>query len=169
MTDKVQEVKKASAWTEQEEAAIAANMEKLGMTRSHAVRKMRADAARAAKPVAAKEVNTLAVKMAKQAVKAVARAKKAVAKEDRAEAKHLSPAKLEEITVAVRKLIGKGRVIEKKLKSSLNPKYSRYVWLAVDNGQVVHVNIDSMTTCYLAETSSTVKAWRRRVAAAKKA
>jgi hypothetical protein len=72
--------KKASGWTPEEEAIIAGYMKPkaeggLGMTRSNAVRKMRAPS----KPVSAKDVNTLAVKMAKQAVKAVARAKKAVA------------------------------------------------------------------------------------------
>ncbi len=84
---------------------------------------------------------------------------------DSAEA-HLSSQKLTAINELVRKEIGKGRAVEGVFKSSLSDKYTKYIWYGIDNGTVLSVNPDTMTTRWLDENSRSVKLWQKAQRAA---
>ncbi len=116
------------------------------------------------KPAARAELlgNRVTVYKAARAPKAkVAKAPKAKRKAgDSAEA-HLSPQKLTAINELVRKEIGKGRAVEGVFKSSLSDKYTKYIWYGIDNGTVLSVNPDTMTTRWLDENSRSVKLWQK--------
>src|SRR5436305_11866553 len=87
-------------------------------------------------------------------------------KSKKAEAKdaHLSEATKERVSVAVRKLIGKGRAVEGIVRSSLSPKYGMYIWYGLDNGKVVGVTINEggeVKVEFKADDSWAVREWKK--------
>lgn len=169
MTTTTQEVK---GWTPEQEAKIAEFMEKEGLSRLAAIRKMvngakvREKHELGSNPVKVTEVKPKAAKAAK-APKAKPAAKKA-AKPKEAGDCHLSDAVKEKVTQAVRKLIGAKAAVEGIVRSSLNPKYGQYIWYGLDNGKVVKVlgfGSDEIVASYMPEDSWAFKAWKRIQAA----
>jgi hypothetical protein len=71
---------------------------------------------------------------------------------------HLSEEMKEEVTRAVRKLIGPKAAVEGIVRSSLNPKWNLYIWYGLDNDKVVSVNIGKEVTAKYKEDDS----WARR-------
>jgi hypothetical protein len=63
----------------------------------------------------------------------------------------------------IRKHKGKNAVECDCLKSCLNPKYSRYLFVGLSDG-VLHLNLEKMTGHILPATSKTAKDWRARQA-----
>jgi hypothetical protein len=76
---------------------------------------------------------------------------------------HLSEAMKEKVTVAVRKLIGKGRAVEGIVRSSLSPNFGMYIWYGIDNGKVVSVTgFDSeLKAEFKDESSWAAKEWKK--------
>jgi hypothetical protein len=74
--------------------------------------------------------------------------------------KEISQAAIDEL---IRKHKGKHAVECDCLKSCLNPKYSRYLFVGLDEG-VLYLNFESMTGKMLPANSMTAKKWRMRQA-----
>src|ERR1700687_4680436 len=86
-----------------------------------------------------------------------------MSKATKAKRMELSEQKWAAIDRVAREAAGKA-AIEKKLKSSLNPKFHRYAFFGCSDGSVVNVNIDAepMTARKLDEKLHTVKKWHRQ-------
>jgi len=158
MTTATMEVKKAeSAWTPEQEARIAQLMETEGISRPAAVRKMKAGN----KPASQSKYSGVAPKNDRHSKVPVKPAKTAPKPKEAGDC-HLSDAKQEEITKAVRRLIGSKAAVEGIVRSSLNPKWNLYIWYGLDNGKVVSVNIGKEVTAKFKEDDSwAVKEWKR--------
>jgi hypothetical protein len=63
----------------------------------------------------------------------------------------------------IRKHKGKSAVECDCLKSCMNPKFSRYLFVGLSEG-VLHLNLEKMTGHILAANSKTAKDWRARQA-----
>lgn len=74
--------------------------------------------------------------------------------------KEISQAAIDEL---IRKHKGKHAVESDCLKSCLNPKYSRYLFVGLDDG-VLYLNLEAMTGKLLPANSKTAKDWRARQA-----
>ena len=80
----------------------------------------------------------------------------------------LTPQKQVAIDKVVRECAGKAAV-EKLIKSSLNPKWARYQFFGLSDGNVCMVNIGEEIKAHLLPTdSATVKNWKRKRAAGMK-
>jgi hypothetical protein len=69
----------------------------------------------------------------------------------------------EQIDALIRKHKGRNAVECDCLKSCLNPKYNRYLFVGLSDG-VLHLNLEAMTGHMLAANSKTAKDWRSRQA-----
>lgn len=155
------------SWTPEESQLIDIYQQKQGMSRSEAIRKL---------TTAKKKGRTLdfgintkltgkpqpAAKPARTRKPKAAKAPKAKAAKRGKESKYsLTPAQQRKGDEAMNKVRGKGAV-ERKLKSSLNPKYAVYQFWGLSDGNVCHINYGEEVTAHLMpEKSSTVKNWRR--------
>lgn len=74
--------------------------------------------------------------------------------------KPVSQAQIDEL---IRKHKGKNAVECDRLKSCMNPKFSRYLFVGLSEG-VLHLNLEAMTGHMLAANSKTAKDWRARQA-----
>ena len=74
--------------------------------------------------------------------------------------KPVSQAQIDDL---IRKYKGKNAVECDCLKSCLNPKYSRYLFVGLSDG-VLHLNLEKMTGHMLPANSKTAKDWRARQA-----
>jgi hypothetical protein len=83
---------------------------------------------------------------------------------DKAAKKPVSQSAIDEL---IRKHKGKNAVECDCLKSCLNPKYNRYVFVGLSEG-VLHLNLEKMTGHILPANSKTAKDWRARQARALK-
>lgn len=72
----------------------------------------------------------------------------------------ITPKVREELDAIVRKAAGKSAV-DRRLKSCLNPKWHRYEFFGLANGNVVNLNIEAKTAELMDEKRKTVKDWRR--------
>jgi hypothetical protein len=79
--------------------------------------------------------------------------------------KAISQATIDEL---IRKHKGKNAVECDCLKSCLNPKYSRYLFVGLSDGSVLNLNLEVMTGHILQANSKTAKVWRARQARAAK-
>jgi hypothetical protein len=74
--------------------------------------------------------------------------------------KEISQAAIDEL---IRKHKGKHAVEAECLKSCLDPKYSRYLFVGLDEG-VLYLNLEAMTGKMLPANCKTAKGWRARQA-----
>ena len=72
--------------------------------------------------------------------------------------KEISQAAIDEL---IRKHKGKHAVEAECLKSCLNPRYSRYLFVGLSEG-VLSLNLEAMTAHVLPANSKTAKDWRAR-------
>jgi hypothetical protein len=153
-----------ATWNEEEQKLIAVYQEKLGMNRSNAIRKMRNELKKSeltAGEVLAKAISSKPESKAAPAKKAKLKVKKERKPKEAGDC-HLSEEKKEEVTKAVRKLIGPRAAVEGIVRSSLNPKWNLYIWYGLDNGKVVSVNIgEEITAKFKEDDSWAVKEWKR--------
>ena len=68
----------------------------------------------------------------------------------------------------IRKHKGKNAVECDNLKSCLNPKYHRYVFVGLSDGSVLNCNLEAMAAHVMPSNSGTAKKWRARQAAQRK-
>jgi len=132
-----------ATWNENEQKLIAVYQEKFGMNRGNAIRKMRNELKKSgltAGELLAKGIGSKPEPKATPAKKAQPKTKKERKPKEAGDC-HLNEEMKEEVTKAVRKLIGPKAAVEGIVRSSLNPKWNLYIWYGLDNGKVVSVNI----------------------------
>ncbi len=152
---------KKSGWTAEQEARIAHFQETLGLDRGAAIRKMRTeDHAGPQAVVSAPElaeqqkkldegVNTKLTGKPKPAARAELLGNRVTVYK----AARAPKAKVAKAPKAKRKA---GDSAE-----ALSDKYTKYIWYGIDNGTVLSVNPDTMTTRWLDENSRSVKLWQK--------
>jgi hypothetical protein len=89
---------------------------------------------------------------------------KKAAKDKQAAKKPVSQSAIDDL---IRKHKGKNAVECDCLKSCVNPKYGRYLFVGLSDG-VLHLNLEAMTAHMLPANSKTAKDWRARQARAVK-
>ena len=136
------------------EESIAATMEARKLSRIAAVQYLRRQSAKSASAVQPKAAEPKAPKAPKVA--------KPKAPKEAGEC-HLSEAKKEAVSVAVRKLIGKGVSVEGIVRSSLNPKYGMYIWYGLSDLRVVSVQPDKspVVVAFKDESSWACREWKK--------